>query len=123
MQDIPGPVSHSRMGRPPLNVYSTNIRISVDVRQRIEAVLEPRRKDGRIHPRRDRARAGRARAEEADEEMTFMPVLPSVVWKTIKCAYFLSVCAYQPADIDNTLRRFRSANSDPIPAHDVFATH
>jgi hypothetical protein len=40
--------------------------------------------------------------------MTFMPVLPSVVWKTIK-APFLSVCAYQPADIDNTLRRFRSA--------------
>jgi hypothetical protein len=28
--------------------------------------------------------------------MTFMPVLPSVVWKTIK-APFLSVCAYQPA--------------------------
>jgi predicted DNA-binding protein len=29
------------MGRPPLNVKSTNIRISVDVRQRIEAVLSP----------------------------------------------------------------------------------
>jgi hypothetical protein len=41
LQDIPGPVSHARMGRPPLNVYSTNIRISVDVRQRIEAVLSP----------------------------------------------------------------------------------
>jgi hypothetical protein len=41
LQDFPAPDSHSRMGRPPLNVKSTNVRLGIDIRGRIDAVLRP----------------------------------------------------------------------------------
>jgi hypothetical protein len=34
----------SGMGRPPLNVYSTNVRIGHDARKRVDAVLRPKEK-------------------------------------------------------------------------------
>ena len=37
--DFAAPVSLSRMGRPPMNVRSTNVRLGEGVRDRIDAVL------------------------------------------------------------------------------------
>ena len=37
LTDFPAPVSSGRMGRPPLNVRSTNVRITNEVKDRIRA--------------------------------------------------------------------------------------
>lgn len=37
MTDFPAPVSPGRMGRPPLNVRSTNVRLTNEVKDRIRA--------------------------------------------------------------------------------------
>lgn len=40
---MPGTVTQSRMGRPPLNVKETKVRLTLDTRQRIEAIAGPNR--------------------------------------------------------------------------------
>lgn len=39
MTEIPIPVSSQRMGRPPLNMRATQVRLSEKARQRIEALV------------------------------------------------------------------------------------
>lgn len=43
MTNIPGTDSPSRMGRPPLNVKETKVRLSPETKQRIEALVGPNR--------------------------------------------------------------------------------
>lgn len=43
MTDFPIPVSPSKMGRPPLNVRATQVRLTEETRQRIEALVGPSR--------------------------------------------------------------------------------
>ncbi|USQ74721.1 hypothetical protein NF552_26275 (plasmid) [Roseomonas mucosa] len=43
MTDFPVTVTRKRMGRPPLNVKPTLIRLTDEIRQRIEALVGPNR--------------------------------------------------------------------------------
>jgi hypothetical protein len=43
LTEIPGTVTAGRMGRPPLHVKETKVRLSDDARQRIEALVGPNR--------------------------------------------------------------------------------
>lgn len=43
MTNIPGTVSQGRMGRPPLNVKETKVRLTLETRARIEALVGPNR--------------------------------------------------------------------------------
>lgn len=43
LTNFPGTVSTSRMGRPPLNVKETKVRLTDDQRARIEALVGPNR--------------------------------------------------------------------------------
>lgn len=43
LTDFPGTVSATRMGRPPLHVKETKVRLSEEARRRIEALVGPSR--------------------------------------------------------------------------------
>lgn len=43
LTNFPGTVTHQRMGRPPLNVKETKVRLTDEQRARIEALVGPNR--------------------------------------------------------------------------------
>lgn len=43
MTNFPGTDSKARMGRPPLNVKETKVRLTLETRDRIEAIVGPNR--------------------------------------------------------------------------------
>ena len=72
MTNISGTVTHPRMGRPPLNVKETKVRLTDDQRQRIEALVGPNQMAAFIRE----AVEAELRRRERKPAQTLNPVAP-----------------------------------------------
>jgi len=66
LTNIPGTVNHGRMGRPPLNVKETKVRLSLETRERIEALVGPNRMAAFIREAVEEELKRREKAARAD---------------------------------------------------------